>query len=166
MNLRKVGVKVQVSPGGLAGAVGCLLVLVGCGLSNLDGPGPCPDPWPCDGENLIVVAKPDFVRADGHSTVWIAVQLLGCDGVALEGRRVALALTDPSGMFADIGVLAHESVMTGSDGSARVKYIAPLRQHFSANSSVLVTGQVEEGNGSSFIARTVEIEIRSMETRP
>jgi len=146
----------------LAGTVAGLLVLGGCGLSNPDIPG-------FDGnstryEDLRMNALPDYVRADGHSTAWIDLQLNGPDGVPMPNRRIVLALTDPSGIWADIGTLARESVTTDGAGRARVKYTAPLRQHFTANSSVLVVGRP---TGSDYLGQArhvVSIEIRSVET--
>jgi hypothetical protein len=157
--MRYVGKKVRAKAVAVAGA----LVLAGCGLSDVTIPG-------FDGPatlalNLDVYATPDYVRADGHSTSMVRVQLRGPDGQPVSGRQVVLALADSTGVWVDIGVLSRERVTTGSDGTAQVKYTAPLRQHFTANSSVLVTARTVGTDALAAVYRAASIEIRSVETK-
>jgi hypothetical protein len=152
------------SVGWKAVGLAAVLALAGCGLSEVTIPDGFKGPA-TTGTNLQLYATPDYVRADGHSTSTVLVRVLNENGQGMSGVHVRLALADATGVWADIGVLSREQVTTGSDGTATVKYTAPLRQNFTANSSVQVTGRTVGSDALGAMYRAVGIEIRTVETK-
>jgi PKD repeat protein len=74
--------------------------------------------------SLTVTAIPDSLSQDGASQASVQVQAIGPDGRALSGLPVRVDMS-VGGQLADYGTLSARTIVTGSDGVARVTYTAP-----------------------------------------
>lgn len=74
--------------------------------------------------SLTVTATPDRITQDGASQSSVVVQAFGPDGRALIGLAIRMDMS-VDGQLVDYGTLSARTIVTGSDGAARVTYTAP-----------------------------------------
>jgi PKD repeat protein len=106
----------------VAGALGLCLTLTACTVHKTEAP---PVAGPSDfALSARMEANPDTIGQDGGSQSSIRVFANGPDGKPLAGVtfRVDMAVF---GVAQDFGALSARSIVTGSDGVARVIYTAP-----------------------------------------
>jgi PKD repeat protein len=102
------------------------LTLTGCTVHSTEAP---PVAGPSDlAHSSRIEALPDSIGQDGGSQSSIRITAIGPDGRPEAGVtfRVDMAVESPQGPVAqDFGALSARTVVTGSDGVARVIYTAP-----------------------------------------
>jgi hypothetical protein len=145
----------------------------GCGLDGVEIP-------EIDGPSelataISLTASPDLITADGLSTSLITATVRGPNGEPIAGREIFFSIADASGLFADIGELRSTTTGTGvgtgiavrtnAQGVAAVVYEAPARTDATANQQVRVTARPVGTDASSALYRSVNIELRSAESR-
>ena len=107
----------------LAGsAVAALLAVAACTVHqsatpSLSGPSTF-------ARSVTMTAVPDRITQDGASQSSVSAQVIGPDGRPLSGIALRMDML-VGGQTADYGTLSARTVVTGSDGIARVVYTAP-----------------------------------------
>jgi PKD repeat protein len=74
--------------------------------------------------SVTVTATPDYITQDGASQSSVSAQVIGPDGRPLGGISLRMDML-VDGQANDYGTLSARTVVTGSDGMARVVYTAP-----------------------------------------
>lgn len=99
-----------------------LLALAGCTVHTTESPaltGPSGF-----AQQVTMRAIPDQISQDGSSQSSIEVQVIGPDGRPQSGVAIRVDMV-VAGQVADFGTLSARSIVTASDGKARVTYTAP-----------------------------------------
>lgn len=111
---------------------------------------------------LNVSATPDRITQDGASQSAVQVQAIGPDGRALSGLAIRMDMF-VDGQLADYGTLSSRTIVTGSDGIARVTYTAPPPPPPPANQTVATVSirAIPIGNDSQ-ASGTFSADIRLM----
>ncbi len=117
----------------LAAAAIAALATAGCTVHQTEAP-PVAGPSTF-AKSLTMTVTPDRITQDGASQSAVLVQAIGPDGRALSGLSVRVDMM-VSGQIADYGTLSARTVVTGSDGVARVVYTAPPPAAPPADSSI------------------------------
>jgi len=131
--------------------VGVLAVSVGCSAGKASTPGLAgtltgPSTF---GTSVRLLVYPDIMFADGQSISTVRVQVFDSNGAPAPNRLVYLLTGNSDAQPVVIGQLSAAQVVTGSDGTATVRYTAPAPQNFSANLYVTVLARVAAANGAS-----------------
>ena len=153
--------------------IGLVLAYAGCGFDGVEVPqlvGPAEQ-----GTSISLSASPDVMVADGFSTSLVTATVRDQNGQPAAGRDIFFAVSDASGLFADIGSLRSLTtgvdvgtglqVRTNAQGVAAVIYEAPARTDATANELVRVSARPLGTDATSALYRTVAIELRSAESR-
>jgi len=153
--------------------VGLLVVYAGCGFNGVEVPelvGPSEL-----ATSVSLTASPDVMVADGFSTSLVTATVRDQNGQTAAGRDIFFAISDSKGNFADIGSLRSLTtgvdvgtglqVRTNAQGVAAVVYEAPARTDATANQFVRVSARPLGTDAQSALYRSVEIELRSAESR-
>jgi len=153
--------------------VGLLVAYAGCGFNGVEVPelvGPSEL-----ATSVSLTATPDVMVADGFSTSLVTATVRDQNGQAAAGRDILFAISDSKGNFADIGSLRSLTtgvdvgtglqVRTNAQGVAAVVYEAPARTDATANQFVRVSARPLGTDAQSALYRSVEIELRSAESR-
>lgn len=150
--------------GRVAGALGLLLALNGCGLDKVEIPADLLGPSGL-GLNIKISATPDVLTADGRSFATVVALVRDQNGQPKGGQPLFFAIADEDGRFADLGKLSEERVSTGGNGTATVRYTTPPRPDATADQTVLVLVRPIGDDASGQVYRSVRIELRSAEPR-
>jgi hypothetical protein len=153
--------------------IGLVVAYAGCGFDGVEVPeliGPSEQ-----GTSVSLTASPDVMVADGFSTSLVTATVRDQNGQPAAGRDIFFAISDASGLFADIGSLRSLTtgvdvgtglqVRTNAQGVAAVIYEAPARTDATANQLVRVSARPLGTDATSALYRTVAIELRSAEAR-
>jgi hypothetical protein len=156
-----------------AAGVALLVAHGGCGFDGVEIPelvGPAEL-----ATSIALTASPDLIEADGFSTSLITATVRDQNGQPIAGRDIFFSIADSSGRAADLGTLRSTTtgvsvgtgitVKTNAQGVAAVVYEAPARTDATANQQIRVTARPAGTDASSALYRSVNIELRSAESR-
>jgi hypothetical protein len=125
--------------------------------------------------SIALTASPDLIEADGFSTSLVTATVRDQNGQPIAGRDIFFSIADSSGRAADLGTLRSTTtgvsvgtgitVKTNAQGVAAVVYEAPARTDATANQQIRVTARPAGTDASSALYRSVNIELRSAESR-
>jgi len=110
---------------------------------------------------LNVTATPDRISQDGSAQSSIQVQAIGPDGKPLSGLPIRMDIFSGGTMF-DFGSLSTKSIVTGSDGIARVVYTAPPPSTTQTINTVTVRATALGSDAQT--ANSFNVDIRLMPT--
>jgi PKD repeat protein len=103
-------------------AIGACLSLAACTVHQTEAP---PLAGPSDlALSLRIEATPDAIGLDGGSQSSVRVTAFGPDGRPISGLTIRMDMA-VDGVTQDFGSLSARTIVTGSDGVARVTYTAP-----------------------------------------
>jgi PKD repeat protein len=102
-------------------------------------------------QSLIVTAAPQVLPRDGSSMSTISVTARNADGSPSVGRRLLVS--------ASAGTLLSSEVLTGSNGTAAVVYVAPSQNDPVSTVEVVVT-PIEAGDRANTHGTSIMLEVR------
>ncbi len=146
-----------------ATAVAALATVVACTLKDQAKPdfvGPSEL-----GLSLELTANPDVLRWDGASQSLITVQARNSTGQpqANVAATVEVMSVDPNNpstrVFYDLGTISARSIVTASDGTARITYTAPLLTGDSGEIPVWIVVTPSQSNAANQMPREVKIRL-------